>query len=105
MLKAELLNEDQFINCENDWHDLLLNSSSSVFQSWAWCRHWWQINKNGKKLAVIALKNEDNLIGILPLYISRTYLGLPIKVGAFLGTGTFDYGGILINAGADYQAG
>lgn len=102
MFNAGIINDDrQFAALESDWRQLLKRSGATVFQSWAWCWHWWLLNKKGKRLLIIAVKDKDRLIGLAPLFVSRFYVGLPLKVAALLGTGTIDYGGIIIDSEAD----
>lgn len=105
MFETIIITDDQlFAELESDWQELLLRTEASIFQSWPWCWHWWQLNKSGKRLAIVTVKAEGELVGLLPVFISRSYLGLPLRVGALLGTGTFDYGGVLIDSKSDVPA-
>lgn len=93
--------EDGFKALKGDWNTLALESGLSIFQSWEWAWHWWQANKRGKKLWLLVAKDEGGIGGIAPLYISSSYLGLPVKVAALLGTNGSDYLNVLIKPGRE----
>lgn len=94
-------NNDDFAALKEDWQDLTARSGASIFQSWTWCRHWWRTFGSGKRLAIITVSNKDRVIGLLPLFISRGYLGLPLRIAALIGTGSLDYGGVPVDPAAD----
>ncbi|HDP70628.1 MAG TPA: GNAT family N-acetyltransferase [Actinobacteria bacterium] len=87
--------EEEFKNIRKEWSDLLDGVCSSIFQTWEWQWTWWKHYRKGKNLFILTAR-ENELIGIAPFYLSNSYLGLPIKVVSFLGTGPSDYGGFIV---------
>jgi CelD/BcsL family acetyltransferase involved in cellulose biosynthesis len=82
-----------FAALEGEWRDLLAASSAeSPFLTWDWLNAWW-INVGGsRRLAILTLRDGSELVGIVPLSISRERLP-GLWRWEFLGTGF---------AGSDY---
>jgi CelD/BcsL family acetyltransferase involved in cellulose biosynthesis len=77
-----------------DWDSLLENCpDSTVFQSRAWIRNWWNAFADGqRRLHVIAAWEDTRLVGLAPLYRqSQRRLGLPASELRFLGSDQSDY--------------
>jgi CelD/BcsL family acetyltransferase involved in cellulose biosynthesis len=89
-------NVKRFNALSEDWNRLALKEGT-IFQTWEWSWHWWQANKRGKRLFIVALYDDDKLIGLAPLYMALTYYGLPLKVISILGTNGTDYLDFLID--------
>lgn len=87
----EITDLDKFEGLRTEWNVLASDAGLSIFQTWEWSWHWWNINKKGKKLWLLVARDGDKLAGIVPLYISTSYYGLPVKVASFIGTGSTDY--------------
>ena len=65
--------QDDFLQLENDWEQLWGKScSSSLFNSFLWCRLWWAENKRDADTAYIFLvrDNSGKLVALFPLYLS-----------------------------------
>ncbi|MBE0448765.1 MAG: GNAT family N-acetyltransferase [Actinobacteria bacterium] len=73
-----------------DWNALVYEADASMFQTWEWSWNWWRANSRGKSLLIVAVRDGSRLLAVAPLYISTSYLGLPIRVISFLGTGGTD---------------
>ena len=64
------LDEKEFDSLKEEWNALLSRSASdNVFLRWEWIHSWWDIFKNGLDLMILAVKEEDRLIGIAPFYV------------------------------------
>jgi CelD/BcsL family acetyltransferase involved in cellulose biosynthesis len=97
---SDLLN---FQNLRTSWNSLLRQSSSNtIFLTWEWAISWWQSYCSGKSLWILAVKKDDELIGIAPFYRSslRRY-GLNYAMIHFIGDGSSDsdYMDIIVKAG------
>jgi len=71
------------------WNALLEDSSSNtIFLTWEWMNTWWECFSEGKELFIIVAENNGSIVGIAPLYITRTSIfGLrALKHLEFLGT-------------------
>ena len=74
-----------------EWDRLLeLSPRPSVFLSWPWVSSWWEVAGEGKRLAVVTVRESDGrLIGLLPTCISKriAFRSLSIRALKFLGQG------------------
>jgi CelD/BcsL family acetyltransferase involved in cellulose biosynthesis len=82
---------DAFNRLRAEW-DALLEScnSATVYQTWEWNEAWWRVNRRGKRLRLLQIRERSKLIGIAPFYVSR-HLGTPLRRLAFVGNGASDY--------------
>lgn len=111
MLQVQTLTQlEEFDALEDEWRVLSAQCpTSSVFNSWDWQRHWWRVYGASHDLAIITLRNSEQLQMILPLYIGQTRA---LKIAAvrelrMLGTGgdtSPDYLGPLYRADTDASA-
>lgn len=61
---------------------------ASVFNSWIWQFHWWQVYGRNQPLRLLVAWEGDAVVGILPLYVQRLrVLGMPVRLLRFVGTG------------------
>jgi predicted N-acyltransferase len=69
------ISESEFNNIESAWTKLLANSQANpLFMSWLWLHTWWKVfskDNNYELLLLIAYTDDNNLIGIAPLYIEN----------------------------------
>ena len=64
-----------------EWTELATRSRS-VFKTWEWLSTWWDHFGQDRHLMVVAVRSQDRLVGILPLYRWRSR---PLRVLRFLG--------------------
>lgn len=63
-------------------------AGASVFNSWIWQFHWWQVYARGQPLRLLVAAEGDDIVGILPLYVhSVRVLGVPVRLLRLIGTG------------------
>jgi len=69
-LVTKLWTEDEFRHNQNEWNNLLKNSTADpVFLSWNWLYNWWSLRgKACDELFIVAVYENTNLIAIAPLY-------------------------------------
>ena len=72
-IKIEVIdNNADFDALEPAWRALEAQSlTHSIFRIWDWQRSWWQHYGYLGELRVLLAWDNDNLVGILPLYIQR----------------------------------
>jgi CelD/BcsL family acetyltransferase involved in cellulose biosynthesis len=102
-LKIKVINDAQdFADLKKEWEDLYQNSTHATpFQSWAWLYSWWEFYGEGYGLRLIAVRDGDLLVGLMPLMLKRWW-------GSsgwlhFIGTGLTDYLDILVREGWETQ--
>jgi CelD/BcsL family acetyltransferase involved in cellulose biosynthesis len=83
MLTIRELSEKEFLNFKKEWNELLSKSRYlNIFLTWEWIVSWWETFNKGKKLKILLGYDNDELIGIAPLYLEEKALVNYIK---FLG--------------------
>lgn len=75
----------------SEWEALLQHCQrATIYQTWDWNEAWWQVNRRGKRLHLLQIRECGKLVGIAPFYVSR-HLGTPLRRLAFIGNGASDY--------------
>jgi CelD/BcsL family acetyltransferase involved in cellulose biosynthesis len=92
----------------DEWERLQKDAgATSVFQSFDWMSLWWKHYGAGRPLRVLAVRDGDSLVGVLPLWIHTVQmLKLPVRLLRMVGTGgdTFpDDLGAVIAAGREAE--
>lgn len=77
-MHTELLTSaEAFDGLADEWQSLLERSVvSSVFLTWPWQRTWWQHLGRGDLLLITVRDDAGQLVGIAPLFLQTTSLGL-----------------------------
>ena len=74
-----------------EWEALVQSSSyASVFVSWHWQYHWWcNYCRAGAQLRILVARTDNQVVGILPLYITRKKIlkFFHYKILQFIGMG------------------
>ena len=96
MISAVLSTEVALQALVPEWDALWLRAGSPPFQSTAWLLPWWSAFGTGQP-RVVTLRNGDDLIGVLPLYVLDE--GLERKLLP-MGIGITDYCDALIDRAA-----
>lgn len=71
-LNVSIINHSrEFYSLRDEWNDLLkLSQSNTIFLRWEWLYNWWQVyGKGSYRLFIVAVRDNDRLIGIAPFYI------------------------------------
>jgi CelD/BcsL family acetyltransferase involved in cellulose biosynthesis len=91
---------NEFESLESDWNSLLKNSTidNNVFLTWEWLSTWWKHFGNGRELLILTVEEENKVLAIAPLMLSKYKLrrfGNVSKV-EFLGVPHSDYNNFII---------
>jgi CelD/BcsL family acetyltransferase involved in cellulose biosynthesis len=92
-----------------EWTRLLRASSAdSLFLTWEWLYTWWQHLAGNRRLFILTVRSDNELIAIAPLSRSAPRVAsiLPLPSVEFLGTGTVgsDYLDIIVRRGSEQEA-
>jgi len=74
-------NEIDFYSLKDNWNQIVMNSSATIFQTFEWLYYWWKyfVSSHQYTLHIILIYTGDNLIGIAPCFIqSFAMLGFDI---------------------------
>lgn len=86
-----------FESIRDQWSKLLAeNNFKSAFFTWEWLFIWWNEYGKSKRLWIITVWEDKNLIGIAPMMIeTNRMLGLSLKLLTNIGVPHCDVGGFL----------
>jgi len=87
-----------FLALEERWDDVLQKCDHSIFSTWEWLRCWWKHFGKEKKLRILCIEDETDIIAIAPLRRSRYGFARPFGYDVIEPLG---YRG-LMPEGADY---
>ncbi|MEN6307224.1 MAG: hypothetical protein ABFD91_05655 [Anaerohalosphaeraceae bacterium] len=59
----------------SNWDTLIEETSDSIFQSYDWCRIWWKYYGQERKMFIFLFRQEEQLVGILPMFAEKIWLG------------------------------
>lgn len=62
-----------------EWDDFVLAAGGDIYSSYDWCRIWWEHYGRGRILRVLVFREGDKLIGLVPMFIERIWVG-PFRV-------------------------
>jgi CelD/BcsL family acetyltransferase involved in cellulose biosynthesis len=62
---------DQARSLEAEWDDLVARLNGSLYATFTWCEVWWRHYGTRRELRVIAVRDGDELVGVLPFFIDR----------------------------------
>jgi len=85
-----ITDENEFFQLRDEWNALLSKSSANcIYLTWEWLFTWWKIFKQSRKLLILTVYDNNQLIGIAPMLIRKVryfyFLGF-IRI-EFLGIG------------------
>lgn len=92
-----------FSALEEEWGELYEHCPSATpFQSWGWLYSWWEHYGEDYELRLITLRDDDLLVGLMPLILRRgPFFGRLL----FIGTGSTDYLDVLAREGWKQEVG
>ena len=100
-------NIQEFFELHDEWNALVNSSASNcVFLTHEWLFTWWKHLSEGRELSIVAARDGEKLIGIMPL-AKRTaqYTRMVPRVAEFLGSGVIgsDYLDAVIEKGREKE--
>ncbi len=78
-----------FAALREEWTRLLVsNKSNCLFLTWEWLFTWWRHLADGRRLLLLTVRMDGDLVGIAPLAVSpRFRFGYALETLEFLGCG------------------
>ena len=107
MLKISIVdNEEGLERLQVEWTQLLQQSSSdTIFLTWEWARAWWKSFGGGKKLCILKVAKNGELVALVPLYYKSFHrFGLFRYRGLYLigdGSADSDYLDVIVRTGEE----
>ena len=104
MMKIREINSvDEFKFMRGIWNDLLGKSRDrNIFLTWEWLFKWWEHFGTNKKLQILVIEDQNDIIGIMPLLCSTYHTFLfSYNIIENIGINLSDYGGGIIYSDMD----
>jgi len=60
---------------QKEWDHFVESIGGDIYSSYDWCRVWWQYYNDRRTLRIHLFYHEDRLVGIIPLFYERLWLG------------------------------
>lgn len=100
---------DDFYALRDEWQELLRNSASNtLFLTWEWQFTWWQNLAEARKLAILVIRRNGQLIAIAPMTVKPPNIKrmVPFSVLEIIGSGNVgsDYLSFIVRSGAEICA-
>jgi CelD/BcsL family acetyltransferase involved in cellulose biosynthesis len=82
MLEFEVVTDIDLLKpLRNEWDIFMESIEGEIYQTFDWFYIWWKYYGGGRKLSVILFRHENRLVGILPLFSEKIWLG-PVSIRA-----------------------
>ncbi len=81
-MQVEVYNNfEELETIQQEWDDFIESVGSEIFLTYDWCRIWWKYYGRNRDLRVFIFRGNNELVGIIPLFFERLWLG-PVFVRA-----------------------
>jgi CelD/BcsL family acetyltransferase involved in cellulose biosynthesis len=98
---------DDFLQLRDEWDALLKSSASDcIFLTHEWLSTWWRHLAEGRRLHIVTIRDEHQLIGILPVSERPPQIvRMMPRVLEFIGSGVIgsDYLDVIVREGNEHQ--
>lgn len=61
------------------WEDLVVRSGTDIYQTYDWCRIWWEHYGARRRLQLLLCFSGEELVGVVPAFVETLWLG-PARV-------------------------
>lgn len=78
---------DELAWMQQEWDDFVESVRAEIFLTYDWCKIWWKHYGKNRDLRVFVFRSNDELVGIIPLFFEKIWLGpVFVRVAKILGT-------------------
>ena len=78
---------DELGGMQEEWDEFVESVGGEIFLTFDWCRIWWRHYGGKRVLRVFVFRCEGRLVGILPVFFEKIWLG-PVFVDPIKLVGT-----------------
>ncbi len=80
---------------QEEWDAFVELVDGDIYSTYDWCRIWWQHYGTGRKLRIFFFKTNDELVGVIPVFYEKQWLGPAwLKLAKVVGS---DFTMVMIN--------
>ena len=88
---------------QQEWDDFVEKNGGDIFLTYDWCRVWWKYYGENRDLALFVFRNNKSLVGIVPLFFERIWLGpVFLNVAKIVGA-DFGLTAVSLSLASDFQ--
>jgi CelD/BcsL family acetyltransferase involved in cellulose biosynthesis len=70
-----------------EWDALVGEAGGDIYFTYDWCRTWWRYYGRGRQLSILSFRQDNKLVGLVPLLVERLWMGpVPIRLAKMLGS-------------------
>jgi hypothetical protein len=74
-------------NMQQKWDRFIEDIKGEIFLTFDWCQLWWKYYGEGRHLKIFIFRLDGNLVGILPMFMEKIWLGpLCVRIIKIVGT-------------------
>lgn len=70
---------EELAHMQGEWDNFVEANGADIFMTYDWCRIWWKYYGKGRNLKIFIFRNNDELVGMIPLFFEKIWLG-PIYI-------------------------
>jgi len=80
-------NFEELETIQQEWDSFVEDVGSEIFLTFDWCRIWWKYYGRGRDLKIFVFRDNANLVGIIPLFFEKLWLGpVFVRAGKIVGS-------------------
>jgi hypothetical protein len=69
------------------WDAFMEVAGGEIYLTYDWCRIWWKYYGGSRELKIFLFRHQGDLVGILPLFFDRMWLGpISVRMVSIVGT-------------------
>jgi len=66
---------EELMSIQQEWDEFVESIGCEIFLTYDWCRIWWKYYGKGRDLRVFIFRSNHELVGIIPLFFEKIWLG------------------------------
>ena len=67
---------EEITGFQAEWDNFVEANGADIFMTFDWCRIWWKYYGKNRDLRIFIFHSNDDLVGIVPLFFEKIWLGL-----------------------------
>jgi CelD/BcsL family acetyltransferase involved in cellulose biosynthesis len=78
---------EEIKDIQQEWDAFVESVEGDIYLSYDWCRTWWIFYGNGRELRIFLYRNNKALVGIIPVFHEKQWLGpFWLKIAKIVGS-------------------
>lgn len=78
---------EEIKDMQQEWDDFVESVDGDIYLTYDWCHVWWQFYGKGRVLRIFIYKQNEQIIGLVPVFYEKVWLGpVWLKLGKIVGS-------------------